>query len=91
MSTPVRGKTPRKTPVEDVHQGNEELARKLTSPTGIAIVIFISVALIVISALVFNFLGQKATTIWAVFIVCLLFFIRHLIGNAETKIISKSD
>lgn len=92
MSTPANGRKPapsatqRKT--DEISQGNEDLAALMTSKKGITFVIIFSILLTVISIVVFNTLGNRATTIWAVIVVIILFLIRHWLGNAPTKITS---
>lgn len=92
MSTPAKGRKPapsttqRKT--DEISQGNEDLAALMTSKKGITFVIIFSILLTVISIVVFNTLGNRATTIWAVIVVIILFLIRHWLGNAPTKITS---
>lgn len=90
MTTPLKGrKSTATTPshkTDEISQGNEDLAALMTSKKGIMFVILLSVIITVLSIVIFNTLGNRATTIWAIIVVALLFAIRHFIGNIPTKI-----
>lgn len=90
MTTPAKG---RKSAVQnqphttdEISQGNEDLAALMTSKKGILFVVILSTVITVMSIVIFNTMGNRATTIWAIIVVVFLFLIRHFIGNAPTKI-----
>ncbi|KAK8870971.1 hypothetical protein M9Y10_008884 [Tritrichomonas musculus] len=87
MSTPSTGrKSAKPTPARTISEGNEDLAALMSSKKGIIFVITVSIILTVVSIIIFNTLGNKATTIWGVIVVVMLFAVRHFLGNVPTKI-----
>ena len=85
---PTPRPTPRQEGTTDISQGSKEVYQFLTSKKGIVLLVATTIFCVIASLLINKYLGNKWVSVFLGFILCLGFFVRHIIGN---KIDRKQD